>query len=380
MRIGLDASVASMRGSGSGRYAADLVPALLALDREGDYVLYFRERDRGVNPLLRLGGPRVRARFTDAPLTLLRVHANLPLWLRRDRIDLYHSLGYFLPWAWRGPSVVTMHDIHPALLSQHWWRPGTRVSFLALRAHIPLSLARARRVLVPSEYTGRCLQERFGTPAHRIVVAPLGLDPFFRSEPERAEMEEAARRFGRDDFFLFVGALAPLKNLDGTVQALARLHRRLEKAPRLLVVGQPWGAFHRHVLAPLVERLGLTQAVHFAGYVEDTLLRALYRRALALVLPSFGEGFGFPVLEAMGCGTPVITSNVSALPELAGDAALLVDPRDHDTLARAMETLATDAALRHELGERGRRRAETFTWERTARATLRAYREAAAPQ
>ena len=205
MRIGIDASLASMLGTGTGRYAAHLVSRLIELDQENEYVLYVRRRDVGANSLLDVRAPHVRVRMTDAPFTLARLHVNLPFWLARDQIDLYHSLGFFLPGLWFGRAIVTIQDIHPVLFPRHWNRPGTRSSYLALRAHIPLALRRAARIVVPSEYTRRTITHRFGIPPARIAVTPLAADPFFFVPPAREELEVMERRFGSGAFFLYVG-------------------------------------------------------------------------------------------------------------------------------------------------------------------------------
>lgn len=376
MRIGIDASLASLRGSGTGRYASLLVRQLVALDPDNEYVLYFRSRDPRENPLWPLRGPRLRSRVTDAPFTLLRLHLNLPVRLKADGVELYHSLGFFLPWLWRGKTVVTIHDIHPVLLSEHWWAAGTRTSYLALRAHIPLALSRADRIVTPSAYVKDTIRERFHVPAERIVAIPHGVDPFFLARPTPEEIGAAARRVGAARFFLYAGALAPQKNLTGLVTAFAQLRSEArDGGARLVVVGQPVGRYRERELVPLIRRLGLGESVILAGYVDDALLRALYASAIALVFPSFGEGFGLPVLEAMACGTPIVTSAVSALPEVAGEAALYVDPRDAGEIAAAMARLAADEALRRDLGARGSARAASFSWERTVREVLRVYRE-----
>jgi alpha-1,3-rhamnosyl/mannosyltransferase len=377
VRIGIDASLAGLRGSGTGRYSARLLEHLVTGDAADEYVLYFRRADRVRNPLFSLGGPRVRRRITDAPLTLLRLHANLPFWIARDRVDLYHSLGFFLPALWRGPSVVSIHDIHPVIQSEHWGGPGTRISYAMLRAHIPLALDRARRILVPSEYVKGTLCERYRIAPERIVVSPHGADRFFAEAPTAEETAAAERRAGAERFLLYVGALAPHKNLTGLLRAFARLRTRPEaERVRLILVGQPVGRYRARVLEPLAHELGLGASVLLTGFVEDPVLRALYRRAIGLVLPSFGEGFGLPVLEAMAGGTPVIASRVASLPEVAGPAALYVDPREPDDLAAAMGRLLADAELRAHLGALGRERAATFTWQRAVGQVLRAYREA----
>jgi glycosyltransferase involved in cell wall biosynthesis len=373
VRIGIDASLASLTGSGTGRYAALLVRHLVALDRENEYVLYFRSHDRRKNPLWGLRSPRVRSRVTDAPLTLLRLHLNLPIRLRADGVELYHSLGFFLPWLWRGKTVVMIHDIHPVLLSDHWWAPGTRSSYLALRAHIPLALSQADFILTPSEYVKETIRERFHIAGERIVVTPHGVDPFFLAAPTAEETEAADRRFGPGRFFLYVGALASHKNVAGLIKAFARLPR--EPGARLIVVGKPSGRYRELEIEPLIHRLGLDDRVVLAGYVDDGLLRCLYRKAIALILPSFGEGFGLPVLEAMACGTPVVASALAALPEVAGDAALYVNPHEPGEIADAMARLMGDAAFRQELAAKGSARAASFTWDRTAHQVLQVYRE-----
>ncbi|HEV8437207.1 MAG TPA: glycosyltransferase family 1 protein [Methylomirabilota bacterium] len=374
MRIGIDGSVAALTGSGTGRYASLLVRHLVSLDHDNDYVLYFRSRDRRQNPLWGVQGSRLRSRVTDAPLTLLRLHLNLPVRLRADDVDLYHSLGFFLPWLWRGKTVVTIHDIHPVLLSDHWWAPGNRTSYLALRAHIPLALAQADFILTPSAYVKETIRERFRVEEQRIVVTPHGVDPFFLAAPTDDELEAADRRWGPGPFFLYVGALASHKNVGGLLTAFAKVQRT--GGLRLVLVGTPVGGYREDVLLPLIRDLGLGEAVVLAGYVDDALLRCLYRRAVALVLPSFGEGFGLPLLEAMASGTPIITSAVSALPEVAGDAAVYVNPREAEDIAAVMERVLADGTLRRELAARGARRAAAFTWDRTVSQILQVYRSA----
>jgi glycosyltransferase involved in cell wall biosynthesis len=376
MKIGIDASLASRLGSGTGRYAALLVRHLLALDQDNEYVLYFRERDRTENPLFSLQNPRVRSRVIDAPLTLLRLHLHLAAWLKRDRVDLFHSLGFFLPWLWRGKSVVTIHDIHPILFADYWRTPGTRTSYFALRVHIPLSLRQASRILTPSSYVKQTICERFRVPPERILVTPHGADPFFLEEPTPKELAAVESRFGSGPFFLYVGALAPHKNLTGIARAFARFRRHAgTDGTRLIIVGTPFGRYRESELVPLIRELGLTQSVVLAGFVDDVLLRALYRRAIALLLPSFAEGFGLPLLEAMACGTPILTSNTTAMPEIAGNAALYVNPYDQEDIAAAMERLFSDQPLRQQLAAAGSTRALSFSWDRTARQILSAYRD-----
>jgi alpha-1,3-rhamnosyl/mannosyltransferase len=309
--------------------------------------------------------------MVDGPHALWRVHVGLARALTRDRVDVYHALAFFVPWFWRGATVVTVHDIHPVLLREHWWWRGSRRAYLVMRLHIPLALRRARVVLTHSAYVRDTIQARYGLPADRIVVTPPGVDPFFLEPPAAAELRATAQLCGDDPVFLYVGVLAPQKYPAGLLRAFARLARRGDgPAPRLVLAGRSVGGYARRHLLPLIESLGLTQRVALPGYVDDTLLRALYHRATALVMPSFGEGFGVPVLEAMASGTPVIAATGSSLPEVAGDAAVYVDPRAPASITDAMDALLHDPARRAQLGAGGRARAGTFTWERSVRRVL----------
>jgi glycosyltransferase involved in cell wall biosynthesis len=243
-----------------------------------------------------------------------------------------------------------------------------------MRVHIPLAIRRARFVLTHSAYVRDTILARYRIAPERVVVAPPGTDPFFREAPRPEELAQAGARFGAEPFFLYVGVLAPQKNPATLLRALAQLRARGARTPRLLLVGRSVGAYWTRDLVPLIRSLGLDDAVTGTGYVDDTVLRALYHRAAALVVPSFGEGFGLPVLEAMACGTPVIAASTSSLPEVGGDAALYVDPRDAEALAAAMARIVSEPDLREDLAARGRARAATFSWDRCVRRVLECYR------
>ena len=179
------------------------------------------------------------------------------------------------------------------------------------------------------------------------------------------------QRYGQ--FFLSVGVLAPQKNLERLLRAFAQVR---DGTTRLVLAGRPAGAYADAILRPLTRTLGVEEHVVFAGATDDEALCALYHAAVALVYPSLADGFGLPIVEAMACGCPVITSNVSSMPEVAGDAALLVDPRAVAALAGALEHLLAAPAVRADLAARGRARAALFTWDEAARQTLRCYGEA----
>lgn len=266
--------------------------------------------------------------------------------------------------------VTTVHDAIP-LVYPRTQPLLTRAVFHTL---VRASGRTADIILTMSEASRRDLVRTLHLPMEKIRVTPLAAD---QTQPsESVEMlEEVRSRFGVDgSYFLYVGALHPRKNLSRVLQAFTRVQASAPGA-RLVIAGPPsWGA--TDVLREVLTRSG--DGVVFTGYVSDADLRALYQGALALVFPSIYEGFGLPALEAMALGTPVITSNVSSLPEVVGDAALLVDPLSINEIANAMQRLLEDVQLREEMVQRGLSRSRLFSWDETAKSTLRAYQSALA--
>jgi glycosyltransferase involved in cell wall biosynthesis len=280
--------------------------------------------------------PGVEHVVVDAPHYSLRELLAVGRAADRAGADLFHAPHYVLP-ATRCPSVVTIHDlIH---LHQPLRNPAAR---LYARVMLGRAVRRAARVLTVSEAVRRDLIA-FGCEAEKIVVTPNGIDSRFTPG--------AAPDSG---YFLYVGNDKPHKNVGRLVEAFARV------GGRLVLAGAPFERF---------------RGVERRGFVSDDELLALYRGAIALVLPSLEEGFGLPAAEAMACGTAVITSTAPALVELTGDAALHVEATEVDALADAMRRVAYDGALRASLAARGAARARAFTWERCASRTLEAYRK-----
>jgi len=282
---------------------------------------------------------------------LLRMTWGLPRVLRRLHPRLAHFL-YAVPPGFDGKAIVTVHDVSFEHLPDSM---GFRDRLL-FRTQVPRSVRRAKRVLTGSEQTKRDLIERYEVPRERIVVTPYGVDPAFRPEGPKRE--------GR--YALFVGAMQPRKDPVAAVEALARVNGEL----RLVLVGPEKGQGDRVRWA--VRRLGLEQRVEFGGHVEREELAALYRGALCLVFPSRYEGFGLPILEAMASGTPVVAARTGAVPEVAGDAAVLVEPGDPAALAEGIRRALAEG---EQLAAAGLERARRFSWAETARLTLGVYRE-----
>lgn len=272
------------------------------------------------------------------------------------------------------PVVVTVHDIVPYLTrhrrEQRAYRHPLEDMFdrLAMR-----SLKRADALIADSAFTRDTVVRTLRYPEERVAVVPLGVDPeTFRPQAVPANFD---RRYGLDSryrYVLYVGSENPRKNLPTLLRAFARL-RRLLPDVRLIRVGATQYPTQARALQAEVEQLGLSDAVLHFPAVPDEDLVLFYCRADLFVFPSLYEGFGLPVLEAMACGTPVVCSRTASLPEVAGNAALLVDPLSEEDLAEAMHRALTDAGLRGELRTRGLERSRQFTWQRTAEETMRLY-------
>ncbi len=280
------------------------------------------------------------------------------------------------PWDPRVPRIVTCHDLIPLVLYREYRGPipGTRT---AQRLRELARYGSARRLIAVSEATRRDLVHQLGLSSARVDVIHHGVDHArFTCRREVGEVERVAALLGRDDpFLLHVGAGDRRKRLELLVRAFA-LSRRSREA--LLVLAGPLTQSRRRCLEHEARRTGVFARVVFAGFVADGLVPALYRSCLAVVFPSVYEGFGLPVLEAMGCGAPTVTTGATAMPEVAGDAGLTVPADNADALADAIARLVDDAGLRRRLSEGGPAQARRFTWRRCAAETLACYRRALA--
>ncbi len=290
--------------------------------------------------------------------------------LRAVGADLAHGPVFVGPLVAPCPVVVTVHDLS-FLRYPHLFRPANR---LYLRLFTRLSVRRARRVIAVSAHAAEETARLLGVARGNIRVVYHGVDPIFRPLPPEEVAAFRVRRSLPERFVLFVGTLEPRKNLARLIEAFARAGPDSRTA---LVLAGARGWYDEEIFAA-VERLGLSARVHFPGYVPNDELPLWYNAADVFAYPSLYEGFGLPVLEAQACGTPVLTSSVSALPEAAGDGALLVDPYDVEAIAEGLHRLLTDEPLRETLRRRGLEHAAHFSWPRTAAQTVAVYQEAIA--
>jgi glycosyltransferase involved in cell wall biosynthesis len=365
MRIALDCRTVTAPKTGDRTYALNLMRALARVDAENEYLLYTWER----TTLTKLEDERFRPVVLRAPLGWMWTPLLFPPDLARRRVDLAH-VQYLTPPIAHCPFVTTIHDVafrrYP-----HLFPVKHR---LLLNALIPLSIQWAAAVVTGSEATRNDLLEFYDVPPEKVHVTPYAADPMFTPQDPEAAREAVRRRLGlRKPYILSVGVLQPRKNLPRLVRAYGRIAGRVPH--RLVLVGKE-GWAHEELRRAAAE-LPRDRAPLFTGYVADADLPALYAAADLFVYPSLYEGFGLPPLEAMACGTPVVVSDRSSLPEVVGDAGVLVDPQDVRGLAEAMEALLGDEARRRDFSVRGIARAGEFNWERTARETVRVYERVA---
>lgn len=347
MRVGFDAHMVGQRETGNETYALGLLHG-------------FHRIGFVVDAYALSGLPHLIHRVHHIPIasSLLRIPIVSPLLAARDELDLFHATTYVVPPVLPCPAIVTIHDISFALYPE-WFPERVRTMLNAL---VPVSMRRAATVIAVSEHTKKDIVERYGVDPEKIVVTLLAPRPSFSV---RREYPPAKR-----PFFLFVGNVQPRKNVETVVEALRLLRDRGIEVP-LLVVGNP--GLHYADIVREVGRLRIEELVHFTGYLPDEDLRRLYATCTALVHPALYEGFGLTPLEAMAQGAPVIATNTSSIPEVVGDAAVLLDPYDVEAWMVAMERILVDDALRRRLQERGLARVDRFSWEQCARQTLTAY-------
>jgi glycosyltransferase involved in cell wall biosynthesis len=292
----------------------------------------------------------------------------LPPLARRADVALVHSLASTAPARGRFRRVVTVHD----LIYARFPEAHSGIRDLGMRMLVPLAVRRSHRVIADSQSTRTDLIELLGAAPERIDVAPLGLGAVQRAQPLAEPQTRARFELDERRVVLSLSAKRPHKNLLALIGALARIP--LERRPQLVLPGYP--TWHEAELRERAAALGVSADVRFAGWLGQAELEGLWALADAFVFPSLYEGFGLPVLEAMARGVPVACAEASSLPEVAGDAALLFDPRDEGALAAVLERMLGEPTLARELRARGLERVRQFTWERTARLTLDSYARA----
>jgi glycosyltransferase involved in cell wall biosynthesis len=364
MRIAIDAR--KLHDFGIGTYIRNLVRGLARLDHQTEYILLCRPEDVEVASEL---GPNFRAVAEGARPYSLGEQFRIPLSLVRERAHLFHEPHYVLPPATRCRAVVTIHDCIHLMFPQYL--PGAMAYYYA-RFSMWSAVRQADRILTVSETSKRDILKFFDIPPEKVAVIYNAIDERFLAEPDAERMDHVRQRYQLDHpFLLYVGNIKPHKNLGRLIEAFALARANGLGNLRLVIVGDQLSKYPP--LRQAVHRHRLDKDVRFLGFQPYDTLSVFYRLARAFVFPSLYEGFGLPPLEAMACGTPVVTSNVSSLPEIAGGAAVLVDPYDPTSIADGIVRAATDEPLREELIRRGLARARDFSWARSVAETHQIY-------
>ncbi len=360
MLIGIDASRAAYaQRTGTENYSLFLIRALLQLDQHNQYRLYFSQA-----PAPDLIPLSANVAIQSIPFPRLWTHIRLSWEMASRPPDVLFVPAHVLPLVHPRHSVVTVHDLGYL----HYPQAHTRWSRWYLRWSTAYNARAATHLIADSVATKRDLIEHCQAPPDKISVVYPGYDPKFVPERDPEHRDAVRERYHiPGEYVIYVGTLQPRKNLRTLLDAFAVLANQ-DRDIHLVLAGKK-GWLYEPLFAQM-QQLGLGKRVHFTGYVPKEDLPGLISGAHLFVLPSLYEGFGMPVLEAMACGTPVICSNVSSMPEVAGDAAILVNPHDAAELVQALQRLLHDDALRRNLVQKGQKQVERFSWEKCARETL----------
>jgi glycosyltransferase involved in cell wall biosynthesis len=358
VRIGIDAR--KLHDFGIGTYIRNLLRHLARLDRRTEFVVLCRPQD--LETVTSLGENFRAVRETVANYSIAE-QIKIPLALKREGVTLFHAPHYVLPLLVPCRSVVTIHDCIHLMFPQYL---PNRFALEYARLSISIASRRAARVLTVSESSKRDILRFVDTEPDKIDVIYNAYDERFGVEPREVDVVRVRERFQlHDEFVLYAGNVKPHKNLGRLIEAFDMVRRRNLQHLKLVLIGDEISKYA--ALRRAVHKHQLHQYVRFLGYLPEETLAVMYRLAGVFVFPSLYEGFGLPPLEAMASGTPVVTSNVSSLPEVAGDAAVLVDPYDPAAIADGIERVLTDERLRHDLRRRGLVRARQFSWEDSVR-------------
>ena len=365
MRIGIDARLVYYSQAGIGQYILNFVRWLAQIDGANEYVLLQSRKDS--TTIIKQHNFR-RVPLWTPPHHRLEQHS-LPAEIARLGLDLLHSPDFIPPFRARCRTVITVHDLAFLLYPHFLTKESARYY-----SQIDQAVRRADHIIADSKSTRQDILRMLGVPPAKVSVVYLAANPLYRPISLAQSRRWVEEKFDlRGDFILFVSTIEPRKNLP----TLLRAYRQLLDAYKLdvglaLVGGEGW--LHDEIPS-LVEKLRLKERVRFLGRVPDDDLLHLYNAAGVLAHPAFYEGFGLPPLEAMACGTPVIVSRASSLPEVVGDAGLLIEPEDVDAWAAALHRVFSDDALRGELSQKALARSSYFSWERTARQILDIYQQ-----
>lgn len=370
MHIGLFATAAGRGEAGPDTYEHFLTRGLAEIDKENDYRLFCLSQQAADS--FQISQSNFTTEVLRPSSRWLSVPVTLPYRLRRSGVEMYHALFVPPPISFT-PLVMTIHGVeiykHP-----EFFRPR---ALRALKSLYKRGVHSAKRIICVSEHVRDVILERFDVPEDRLTVIYHGVNPTFKRYPADQAAELVATKFGiRDPYILFVGKLVAQKNIGRLLEAYDRFRKRNGNDVKLVLVGRTYAGLNSEFESTMA-RLNFGDSVIQLGHVNNYDLPPLYGAAQMFAFPTRYEGFGIPILEAMSCGVPVLTSTTSCVPEVAGDAAILIDPYDVEAIEDGMSRICSDPALRDDLKQRGIARAANFNWQKAARETLQAYKTVA---
>lgn len=363
MRVGIDARLVYYSQAGIGQYILHLVNGLASVDGQNEYVLLQSRKDD--TTIMERRNFRRISLWTPSHHRLERYSLNVEL--MRLGLDVLHSPDFIPPHRPACRSVITVHDLAFLLYPHFLTRESARYY-----GHIDQAVHWADEIIAVSENTKRDTIQHLGVAEDKLTVVHEAANPIFKPIDRAVARQQVRAKHGVDaPYVLFVSTIEPRKNVATLLRAMWQLVECYKEDLHLVLAGGK-GWLSEDTVG-VVEQLKLERRVHFLGRVSSEELLHLYNAAEMLAHPAFYEGFGLPPLEAMACGLPVVVSNVASLPEVVGDAGLLVDPHDVDELAATMERVLHDGELRREMQAKGLRQAGRFSWERAARETVAIY-------
>lgn len=367
MHIAIDAHSVGAQLAGNETYAVNLIEALAEIDQSNQYTLYVTKQlaaDRFKN---RWANFEVKRTLPHTPL--VRIPLILSAELRRNPVDVLH-VQYTAPPLAPCAVVATIHD----LSFEHLPETFNRRSRAQLRLTVRRTARNAAQILTLSEFSRRDVIETYGIDPDRVAVTPAAAPAHFRPETNATDLRRIRATYGIErEYILALGSIQPRKNLVRLINAYSSLWKERQNLamPQLVIAGKR--GWREGETMRAAELSAAAHDIRFIGYVVEADLPELFSGAMCFAYPSYFEGFGLPVLEAMQCGTPVIAGNRTSLPEVAGEAALLVDPFDETVIADALRNLIENPDRRNDLRVKGIERAKQFSWQQTARLTLQAY-------
>lgn len=366
MRIGIDASTIGTQG-GPRTYVLNLIDCLLRIDRENEYVIFYNSKEHlGKFPQAR----EVVVPFSNPATRLFREHLLMAYHYKKERLDIIHNPKSAISLLKLCKTVATIFDLIPVTnpetekwMARAYWK-----------IQIPIAARYADFVITSSEFAKKEIIGRYGTPGDKIRVIPISYNSHCKPIVPGPEAEAVRKKyFIPERYILYVGTIQPRKNISTLIKAFSALVKKGAISHKLVITGRKGWLY-----APLFELIkneGMEERVIFTGFVPDEELPYIYNGADLFVYLSLFEGFGIPPLEAMACGVPVICSNTTSLPEVVGDAGILVNPLDQKAVEGSMLMVLEDSGMRAKMRKKGLIQAKKFSWERTAIETLNIYRE-----